>query len=487
MIRFSFRTTRPSDTVLIIGLVFHRAGCATTPYADNPNAQLMALPVVAIVGRPNVGKSALFNRILGERRAIVDPMSGLTRDRLYAESEWRGRRFVIVDTAGLVLGKDRDEVPAQRELRRRMEEQSRLAIEEADLVLFVLDVREGLTAVDRDIAELLRKARRPKLVVANKADGRGREVLANEFYELGLGDPWVVSALHGTGSGDLLDAVVDQLPPPRPEVVDDGLAGRVAILGRPNVGKSLLVNALIGDERSLVTAVPGTTRDPVDTTVTFQGQRVLLVDTAGIRRRGLTKGVEQYSLLRGLRAMERADIGIVVIDARDGITAQDVHIAGYVVEAGRGLILVLNKWDLLTAEEKEEKVWRRQIKQALSFAPWAPISYVSAKTGQRVAQPLEVALKVVEERRRRVATPELNKWLRTLLGQREPPTRKGKRLKVLYVTQAEATTPTFVFFVNEPELVHFSYRRFLETQLRQAFGFAGTPIRLVFRRRGEEP
>jgi GTPase len=446
----------------------------------------MALPLVAIVGRPNVGKSALFNRILGERRAIVDPMSGLTRDRLYAESEWRGRRFTIVDTAGLVLGKERDEVPAQRELRRRMEEQSRLAIEEADVILFVLDVREGLTAIDHDIAQLLRRARTPVLVVANKADGRGREVLANEFYELGLGDPQVISALHGTGSGDLLDAVVEQLPAPRPEVMDDELGGRIAILGRPNVGKSSLVNAVLGDERSLVTAVPGTTRDPVDTTLNFQGKRLLLVDTAGIRRPGLTRGVEQYSLLRGLRAMERADIGIVVIDAREGITAQDVHIAGYVVEAGRGLVLVLNKWDLLTPEEKEEKVWRRRIREQLSFAPWAPVAYVSAKTGQRTTQPLEVALRVVEERRRRVATPELNKWLRTMLGQREPPTRKGRRLKVLYVTQAESNTPTFVFFVNEPELVHFSYRRFLETQLRQAFGFSGTPLRLVFRRRGDE-
>src|SRR5207249_8751797 len=300
----------------------------------------MALPLVAIVGRPNVGKSALFNRILGERRAIVDPMAGLTRDRLYAESEWRGRRFTIVDTAGLVLGKDRDEVPAQRELRRRMEEQSRLAIGEADLVLFVLDVREGLTAIDRDIAELLRRSRTqggtsagaaagraagtpagtpvatsvrtPVLVVANKADGRGRELLAHEFYELGLGDPWVISALHGTGSGDLLDGVVERLPPPRPEVVDDQLAGRIAILGRPNVGKSSLLNAVIGDERSLVTAEPGTTRDPVDTRIVFAGKRLLLVDTAGIRRHGLTRGVEQYSLLRGLRAMERADVAIVV-------------------------------------------------------------------------------------------------------------------------------------------------------------------------------
>src|ERR671935_3012929 len=447
----------------------------------------MALPLVAIVGRPNVGKSALFNRFLGQRRAIVDPTAGLTRDRLYAEIDWRRRRFVIVDTAGLVLGKDRDEVPEQRELRRRMEEQTRLAIDEADVVLLVLDLREGLTAVDHDIAELLRRSRRPVMVVANKADGRGREALASEFYELGLGDPWAVSALHGTGSGDLLDAVVERLPPPRPELVDEALAGRVAILGRPNVGKSSLVNALIGNERSLVTAAPGTTRDPVDSTVTFQGKRLLLVDTAGIRRPGLTRGVEQYSLLRGLRAMERADVGIVVIDAREGITAQDVHIAGYVVEAGRGLVLALNKWDLLAPEEKEEKVWRRKIREQLSFAPWAPVAYISAKTGQRVTQPLEVALKVIEERRRRVATPELNRWLRTMLGERETPTRKGKRLRVLYATQAEASTPMFVFFVNDPELVHFSYRRFLEAQLRETFGFAGTPIRLVFRKRGEEP
>jgi GTP-binding protein len=445
----------------------------------------MALPLVAIVGRPNVGKSALFNRVIGERRAIVDPMAGLTRDRLYAESEWRGRRFVIVDTAGLVLGKDRDEVPAQRELRRRMEEQSRVAIEEADCVLFVLDVREGLTAVDRDIAELLRRSRAPVLLVANKADGRIRESLAHEFYELGIGDPWLISALHGTGSGDLLDAVVEKLPPVRPEIVDDEVAGRIAILGRPNVGKSSLLNALLGDERSLVTAVPGTTRDPVDTTLEFEGKRILLVDTAGIRRRGLTHGVEQYSLLRGLKAMERCDAAMLVVDAREGIMAQDVHIAGYVVEAGRGLVVVLNKWDLLSAEEKEEKVWRKRVKEAFIFAPWAPISYISAKTGQRITQPLEVALKVVEERKRRIATPELNRWLRTILGQREVPTRKGKRLNVLYLTQAEASTPTFVFFVNDPELVHFSYRRFLDTQLRKQFGFGGTPLRLVFRKRGD--
>jgi GTP-binding protein len=445
----------------------------------------MAIPLVAIIGRPNVGKSALFNRIIGERRAIVDPMAGLTRDRLYAEAEWRGRRFTIVDTAGLVLGKDRDEVPEQRELRRRMEEQSRLAIEEADIILFVLDVREGLTAIDRDIAELLRRSRTPVLILANKSDGRGREMLASEFYELGLGDPLPISALHGTGSGDLLDTVVELLPPPRPEIVDDAVAGRFAILGRPNVGKSSLLNALLGDERSLVTAVPGTTRDPVDTTLEYEGKRLTLIDTAGIRRHGLTRGVEQYSLLRGLRAMERSDVAMLVLDAADGVTAQDLHIAGYVVEAGRGLVVVLNKWDLLPTEEKEEKVWRKRIKEQFNFAPWAPISYISAKTGQRVAQPLEVALKVVEQRARRVSTPELNRWLRTTLAQRQTPTRKGKRLNVLYVTQAEASTPTFVFFVNDPELVHFSYRRFLDSQIRKQFGFEGTPLRLVFRKRGD--
>jgi GTP-binding protein len=451
----------------------------------------MATPFVAIVGRPNVGKSTLFNRLVGERRAIVDAMPGLTRDRLYGEADWRGRSFVVVDTAGLVLGRLRDEEVGVRELRRRMEAQTQEAVAAVECVLFVVDAREGLNPIDRDIAELLRRSKVPVIVVANKIDTRGADV--SEFYALGLGEVFGVSALHGTGSGDLLDAVVSKFPEEvAPAEVAARVDARVAVLGRPNVGKSSLVNALLGHERSLVDALPGTTRDPVDTTFTFgggngqaDGRSVMLVDTAGIRRPGLTKGVEQYSLLRGLRAMERADVALVVIDAREGVTAQDRHIAGYVVQAGRGLVLVVNKWDLLSAEEKDERLWRKRLKEAFDFAPWAPVAYVSAKTGLRADQPLSQALKVVESRARRVSTPELNRWLRTVLAEREPPSHKGKRLTVLYVNQVEAGSPTFLVFVNDPELVHFSYQRFLESRLRKAFGFEGTPLRLLFRGRGK--
>ncbi|TMD03500.1 MAG: ribosome biogenesis GTPase Der [Chloroflexi bacterium] len=453
----------------------------------------MATPFVAIVGRPNVGKSTLFNRLVGERRAIVDAMPGLTRDRLYGEADWRGRSFVVVDTAGLVLGRLRDEEVSVRELRRRMEAQTQEAVAAVECVLFVVDAREGLNPIDRDIAELLRRSTVPVIVVANKIDTRGADV--SEFYALGLGEVFGVSALHGTGSGDLLDAVVERLPAEPDAGVEVAAArvdARVAVLGRPNVGKSSLVNALLGHERSLVDAVPGTTRDPVDTTFTFgggdgqgDGRSVMLVDTAGIRRPGLTRGVEQYSLLRGLRAMERADVALVVMDAREGVTAQDRHIAGYVVQAGRGLVLVVNKWDLLSPEEKDERVWRKRLKDAFDFAPWAPVAYVSAKTGQRADLPLSLALQVVASRARRVSTPELNRWLRTVLAEREPPSHKGKRLTVLYVNQVEAGSPTFLVFVNDPELVHFSYQRFLESRLRKAFGFEGTPMRLLFRGRGK--
>ncbi len=453
----------------------------------------MATPFVAIVGRPNVGKSTLFNRLVGERRAIVDAMPGLTRDRLYGQADWRGRSFVVVDTAGLVLGRLRDEEVGVRELRRRMEAQTQEAVAAVECVLFVVDAREGLNPIDRDIAELLRRSKVPVIVVANKIDTRGADV--SEFYALGLGEVFGVSALHGTGSGDLLDAVVERLPAEPDAGVEVAAArvdARVAVLGRPNVGKSSLVNALLGHERSLVDAVPGTTRDPVDTTFTFSGgdgqgngRSVMLVDTAGIRRPGLTRGVEQYSLLRGLRAMERADVALVVMDAREGVTAQDRHIAGYVVQAGRGLVLVVNKWDLLSPEEKDERVWRKRLKDAFDFAPWAPVAYVSVKTGQRADLPLSLALQVVASRARRVSTPELNRWLRTVLAEREPPSHKGKRLTVLYVNQVEAGSPTFLVFVNDPELVHFSYQRFLESRLRKAFGFEGTPVRLLFRGRGK--
>jgi GTP-binding protein len=444
--------------------------------------QSQSLPLVAIVGRPNVGKSTLFNRLIGRRQSIVDSEAGLTRDRLYGQTDWRGRTFAVVDTAGL----DRQ---ARGELVENTQQGTAVALEEADAIIFVVDVRAGLTALETEVGDMLRRRRRPMVLAANKAESQKDEGYLHELFELGLGEPTPISALHGTGVGDLLDQVIEVLPP-ADELLDDTTDAdtlSVSILGRPNVGKSSLLNKILGDERSLVATIPGTTRDPVDTELDVDGRRVRLVDTAGIRRKGVTKGgVEHYSVLRGLRALERSDVALIVVDATEGILAQDQHIAGYAVEGGKGVVLVVNKWDLLPQEERDDKAWRRKVDNAFKFIPGVPVVYASALTGRRVTDVIPAAVRVAENRRRRIPTPELNRVVQKAMEDNPPPTRKGKQLKVLYATQGKERTPTIVLFVNDPDLAHFSYRRYLENQVREKYDFAGVPLRVLMRKRVEE-
>jgi GTP-binding protein len=443
--------------------------------ADAPRA------LAAIVGRPNVGKSTLFNRLIGQRQAIVDVQPGLTRDRLYGVTEWAGREFSLVDTAGLDL-------QASGELEENTRRGTMQAIEEADAIIFLVDVRAGLMALDIEVAEMLRRARVPVVLAANKSESPRDPGYLHELYGLGFGDPLPISALKGTSSGELLDRVVAALPASediapvsRPELVS------VCILGRPNVGKSSLLNTILGRERSMVASAPGTTRDPVDTDVSIEERPVRLVDTAGIRRRGVTKGgIEHYSLLRAFRALERADVALLVVDATEGILAQDQHVAGYAVEAGKGLVLVVNKWDLLDTEQRDDKEWRTRIERAFRFVRGLPVVYASARTGRRVADILPQALAVSDARRRRIPTAELNRVVRQAVEAYPPPSRRGRQLKVLYAAQGKERAPTIVIFVNDPDLVHFSYRRYLENQIRETYGFAGVPLRVKFRARDED-
>ncbi len=468
------------------------------------------VPVVAIVGRPNVGKSTLFNRIVGERAAIVEDRARTTRDRLYGDTDWEGRRFVVVDTGGL-------EIEPGDPIETRVQEQARLAIAEADLIVFVVDAAAGLTPADAEAAETLRRSSAPVLVAANKADSERRELDANEFYALGWATTLPVSALHGRGVADLLDAIVEALPPesdaerarkareaaaeqrardiadgfvdPDEEADEEALPGAVtiALLGRPNVGKSSLLNRLIGEERMIVSDVPGTTRDAIDTRLAYGHGEVVLIDTAGIRRRGKVanaEAAERYSALRALRALSRADVAILLIDAVEGLTAQDAHIAGYVVEEGKGLVLAVNKWDLV--ESKTDRTFDRYvdwIRREAPFLDFAPVVSISAKTGQRADRVLELAVDVWGERRRRVPTGELNRLVAEAVARQAPPTVRNHRPKILYATQAAVAPPTFVFFAKDADDVHFSYRRYLENQLRDAYGFIGTPLRLAFRER----
>lgn len=439
----------------------------------------MTKPLIALVGRPNVGKSTLFNRLVGERSAIVEDLPGTTRDRLYGEYDWRGRRVAVVDTGGMIPGVEED-------ITESVFEQARLAIGEADTIVFVLDSRTGITPVDEEIAEILRRTRKPLVVVGNKADNTKQEMNVAEFHALGLGDPIPISAARGLNTGDFLDRVNELLPPQtEPDVDEDRV--RVAIIGRPNVGKSSLVNSLTGQKRAVVSSVPGTTRDAVDTLVEHKGHGIVLVDTAGIRRRGkITHGIERYSVLRAMRAIDRADVAVLLIDATEPLAAQDAHVAGFVQEQAKGMVVAVNKWDLIAKESHTMAQFERLIRNELKFMSYVPIVFISAKSGQRVENVLDLALQIAEERKKRIPTGVLNDAVRRMLAEHQTPSSRGKLLKLFYVTQVATDPPTFVVWVNNPTLVHFGFRRFLENRLRDKFGFFGTPIRVFFRARAKE-
>lgn len=439
----------------------------------------MARPLVALVGRPNVGKSTLFNRLVGERVAIVEDLPGTTRDRLYGEYEWRGRPVAVVDTGGIVPEADEPIVES-------VFEQAQVAIDEADVIVFVVDGRTGISPVDEEIADLLRRTDKRVILVVNKLDNVEREIHTAEFHGLGMGDPSPLSAHRGLNMGDLLDRINECLPLAAEETETTGIT-RVAIVGRPNVGKSSLVNELLGERRTVVSDVPGTTRDAVDTVLYYNGEPVVLVDTAGIRRRGkIQRGIEKYSVLRAMRAIDRADVGVLVIDATEPIAAQDAHVAGFVAEQAKGLVVAVNKWDLIHKESHTMSHYERLVREELKFLPFVPIVFVSAKTGQRVGQVIDMALRIHQERQKRIPTGALNEAVRRALADFPPTSRGGKLVKLFYITQVGVDPPTFVAKVNDPANVHFSFQRFLENRIRDAFGFFGTPIRIHFRPRGKE-
>ena len=436
---------------------------------------LQRKPVVAIVGRPNVGKSTLFNRFVGARQAIVEDIAGTTRDRLYGEAEWRDQAFTVVDTGGL-------EPNAEEGYSVLIREQVEAALAEADAVLFVVDAVSGVTPVDAEVAQVLRRGNRPVILLANKADNEARQEAALEFYELGLGDPMPVSAYHGLGVREVLDRLLELLPTVLAEAAVPQL--RLAIVGRPNVGKSSIINAILGQDRVIVSEVPGTTRDAVDTPFEYKEHPVVLVDTAGIRRPGkVERGVEKYSVMRAREAIQRCDIAILVIDASEKLAAQDLHIAGYVAEAYKGMIVAVNKWDLLEDTDDNRMDFAKRILGRLRFTPWAPLAFLSAKTGLNVEGLLDLALDVAESRATRIPTSEVNSVLREAVAAHPPPSPSKRPIRIKFATQAEVNPPTFVLFTNDASLLHFSYRRYLENAFRRHFGFEGTAIKLVFRSR----
>lgn len=437
----------------------------------------MSNPIVAIVGRPNVGKSAFFNYIVGKRISIVEDTPGVTRDRIYSKTEWRGREFTVIDTGGI-------EPFSQDKILKQMRAQAEIAIETADVIILITDIKDGVTAADIEVSQMLYKSGKPTVVAVNKVDNVGdMPAEAYEFYNLGLGDIYPISSLHGLGMGELLDAVYSKF--------DDGVSQddeedviHVAIIGKPNAGKSSLLNRFLGEERAIVSDRPGTTRDALDTPVIHEGQKYIFIDTAGIRRKSkIYDNVEKYSILRSWTAVERADVCILIIDAKDGVTEQDTKIAGYAHEEGKGMIIAVNKWDLIEKENSTFKQFTDQTKEKLAFMKYAPVTTISAKTGQRVTSLYKMIEETYASCNLRIATGILNDILNDAMAMVQPPSDKGKRLKIFYITQASVKPPTFVIFVNNKDLLHFSYQRYIENQLREAFGFYGTPVRFIVRER----
>lgn len=440
----------------------------------------MAKPVVAIVGRPNVGKSTLFNKIAGTRISIVDDTPGVTRDRVFADAEWLGRDFTLIDTGGI-------EPKADDEILSQMRAQAQLAIEMAHVVIFIVNVRDGLTAADKDVAALLIKSGKPIVLAVNKVDNTGDPPMDfYEFYNLGLGDPVAISSTHGLGVGDLLDECAKHFPSAEEGDEEEDVI-KVAVVGKPNAGKSSLINRILGEERVIVTNIAGTTRDAIDTHYERNGQKYTFIDTAGIRRKSkVDEQIERYSVIRAFAAVERSDVCIIMIDGAEGITEQDSKIAGFVHESGKAAIVVVNKWDIVEKETNTMKNYKLDILDTLAFMQYAPIQFISAKTGARVDKLFDMINAAAEQNARRITTGMLNDVIGEATAKVQPPSDKGKRLRIYYATQASAKPPTFVIFVNKAELFHFSYQRYLENQLRAAFGFEGTPIRFIIRERGDK-
>ncbi len=440
----------------------------------------MKKPTFAIVGRPNVGKSTLFNKLIGERISIVEDTPGVTRDRIYAEGEWLTKKFVLIDTGGIEPRND-DIILEQ------MRRQAQIAIDMSDVIIFMVDVKSGLTASDHDVAAMLQKSGKPIVLVCNKVDNVGDVPMAfYEFYNLGMDEPIAISSIHGLGTGDLLDKLFEYVPETEEEEEDDD-AIKVAVIGKPNVGKSSLINKILGENRVIVSNIAGTTRDAIDTQYVHEGQKYTFIDTAGMRKKGkIDENIERYSVIRSLAAVDRADVVLILIDATEGVTEQDTKIAGYAHEQGKASIIVVNKWDLIEKETNTMEQFRKDVQNGLSYMTYAPVAFTSAMTGARIPKLFELIKYVNMQHAMRISTGVLNDILNEATSKVQPPSDKGRRLKIMYITQASTKPPTFILFVNDKELAHYSYVRYIENQIRSTFGLEGTPIRFIIRQRGED-